>query len=126
MSNVAPHPPTTPADDGPERLRRMRTFYTGWRAQLAALDVPAAPGGAAASGLEQVLLGICQAALPNHTLSPDDNLFELGTGSLTLAQIYEKVEAMYPGRLEVTDFFEYPTVRSMAGFLAEKLAAEPA
>ncbi len=60
------------------------------------------------------LLAICQAALPNRTLSPDDNLFELGTGSLTLAQIYEKVEATYPGHLEVTDFFEYPTVRTMA------------
>ena len=55
---------------------------------------------------------------PNRTLTPDDNLFELGTGSLTLAQIYEKVEATYPGYLEVTDFFEYPTVRAMAAFLA--------
>ena len=63
---------------------------------------------------------ICQAALPNRKLSPDDNLFELGTGSLTLAQIYEKVEATYPGYLEVTDFFEYPTVRTMAAFLARQ------
>lgn len=93
-------------------------------AQIATLDAAAVPAGAAAVGeLEQVLLGICQAALPNHVLSPDDNLFELGTGSLTLAQIYEKVEATYPGYLEVTDFFEYPTVRSMAGFLAGKMAA---
>jgi len=43
------------------------------------------------------------------------------TGSLTLAQIYEKVEAMYPGYLEVTDFFEYPTVRTMAAFLAQRM-----
>jgi len=49
-------------------------------------------------------------------------LFELGTGSLTLAQIYEKVEATYPGYLEVTDFFEYPTVRTMAAFLAQRQA----
>jgi acyl-CoA synthetase (AMP-forming)/AMP-acid ligase II len=82
----------------------------------------AAPGAAAASDLEQALLSICQAALPNRTLSPDDNLFELGTGSLTLAQIYEKVEATYPGYLEVTDFFEYPTVRTMAAFLAQRQA----
>jgi hypothetical protein len=93
-------------------------------AAIAQHDAAAAsPGGAAASDLEQVLLRICQAALPNRTLAPDDNLFELGTGSLTLAQIYEKVEATYPGHLEVTDFFEYPTVRSMAAFLAEKQAA---
>ncbi len=76
----------------------------------------------AAGDLEQTLLAICQAALPNRTLSPEDNLFELGTGSLTLAQIYEKVEATYPGYLEVTDFFEYPTVRAMAAFLAQRQA----
>ena len=76
----------------------------------------------AAGDLELTLLGICQAALPNRTLSPEDNLFEIGTGSLTLAQIYEKVEATYPGYLEVTDFFEYPTVRTMAAFLAARQA----
>ncbi|MFO1302814.1 MAG: non-ribosomal peptide synthetase [Burkholderiales bacterium] len=88
---------------------------------LAAFDT--GPSSSTAVGdLEQTLLAICQAALPNHKLSPEDNLFELGTGSLTLAQIYEKVEATYPGYLEVTDFFEYPTVRTMAAFLADKLA----
>src|SRR6186713_928167 len=76
----------------------------------------------AESDLEQTLLAICQASLPNRKLAPDDNLFELGTGSLTLAQIYERVDATYPGYLEVTDFFEYPTVRAMAAFLAAKQA----
>lgn len=82
----------------------------------------AAPETAAANALEQTLLAICQAALPDRRLGPDDNLFEIGTGSLTLAQIYEKVESTYPGYLEVTDFFEYPTVRAMAAFLAAKQA----
>ena len=72
--------------------------------------------------VEQRLLAICQAAMPSRKLAPDDNLFEMGTGSLTLAQIYEKVDAAYPGRLEVTDFFDYPTVRAMAGYLSGKLA----
>ena len=79
------------------------------------------PRGQAAS--RTTLLAICQAAMPSRKLTPDDNLFELGTGSLTLAQIYEKVEATYPGRLEVTDFFEYPTVRAMAGYLSGKINA---
>ena len=92
-------------------------------AELARLEREAgAHAGTAHGVLEQTLLAICQAALPNRKLSPDDNLFELGTGSLTLAQIYEKVEATYPGYLEVTDFFEYPTVRTMAAFLARRQA----
>jgi acyl-CoA synthetase (AMP-forming)/AMP-acid ligase II len=90
-------------------------------AALARLESEAAPAaGGTLGALEQTLLAICQGALPNRKLSPDDNLFELGTGSLTLAQIYEKVEATYPGYLEVTDFFEYPTVRTMAAFLARR------
>jgi len=91
-------------------------------AQLAGHDTGMDASGAAATGLEQALLAICQAALPDRRLTPDDNLFEIGTGSLTLAQIYEKIENTYPGHLEVTDFFEYPTVRTMAAFLAQKLA----
>ncbi|MEO8347034.1 MAG: non-ribosomal peptide synthetase [Betaproteobacteria bacterium] len=79
----------------------------------------------ASGGVEATLLAICQAAMPKHKLAPDDNLFEIGTGSLTLAQIYEKVEAAYPGRLDVTDFFEYPTVRAMAVYLSAKLEAAP-
>jgi hypothetical protein len=95
--------------------------FAGVLRELDALD--AGPSSSSAvSDLEQTLLAICQASLPNRRLSPDDNLFELGTGSLTLAQIYEKVEATYPGYLEITDFFEYPTVRAMASFLAEKQA----
>ena len=80
---------------------------------------------AAQGSVEATLLAICQAAMPKVRLSPDDNLFELGTGSLTLAQIYEKVDATYPGRLDVTDFFEYPTVRAMAAYLSTKMNASP-
>jgi acyl-CoA synthetase (AMP-forming)/AMP-acid ligase II len=97
--------------------------YAGVLAELAALD--ALVGDAqAASAVERELLEICQHLMPDKVLKPEDNLFELGTSSLTLAQIYERVEAAYPGRLEVTDFFDYPTVREMAAFLGEKLTAE--
>jgi acyl-CoA synthetase (AMP-forming)/AMP-acid ligase II len=110
-----------------QRFALARDFEAGRFADVLAEiarhdSTGSSPAAAAASDLEQVLLRICQAALPNRPLSPDDNLFELGTGSLTLAQIYEKVEATYPGYLEVTDFFEYPTVRSMAAFLAQRQA----
>jgi len=110
-----------------QRFALARDYETGRftdvLAGLARHDTgAAAPETAAASALEQTLLAICQAALPDRRLAPDDNLFEIGTGSLTLAQIYEKVESTYPGYLEVTDFFEYPTVRAMAAFLAAKQA----
>jgi hypothetical protein len=111
-----------------QRFALARDFEAGRfdavLAKLKALEA-ARPdqGGLARNEVEESLLAICQAAMPGRKLLPDDNLFELGTGSLTLAQIYEKIEAMYPGRLEVTDFFEYPTVRAMAAYLSGKLDA---
>ena len=80
-------------------------------------------GVPAKSDVEESLLAICQAAIPGKRLALDDNLFELGAGSLVLAQIYEKIDAKYPGRLDVGDFLDYPTVRAMAGHLANKLNA---
>ncbi len=72
------------------------------------------------NSVERQLLEICQAHLPARPLHADDNLFEIGTSSLALAQIYERVDATWPGLLEVTDFFDYPTVHAMAGYLEQQ------
>ena len=96
--------------------------FTGVLAELAALGVrDVAPPSA--SDVERSLLAICQALLPARRLTADDNLFEIGTSSLALAQIYERVDAQWPGRLEVTDFFDYPSVRAMAGYLEQRVAS---
>ena len=94
-------------------------------AELAALEIARRPAPAAnpAATSRRRCLRSARRRWATASSSPDDNLFELGTGSLTLAQIYEKVDAAYPGHLEVTDFFEYPTVRAMASFLSTKIGA---
>ena len=51
---------------------------------------------------------------------------ELGTSSLTLAQIYQRIETVYPGQLEVTDFFDYPTIADLAKYLEGRLKANHA
>jgi acyl-CoA synthetase (AMP-forming)/AMP-acid ligase II len=102
-----------------------RGEFAGVLAELAALESGKSPQGAA-SQVERELLGICQALLPNRALDADDNLFEIGTSSLTLAQIYERVDATWPGVLEVTDFFDYPTVRAMAAYLERQAAGATA
>ena len=87
-----------------QRFALARDFEAGrFDAVLARLKALAADhpdqDSSVKGGVEQALLAICQAAMPGRTLAPDDNLFELGTGSLTLALIYENIEAKYPGRL---------------------------
>jgi hypothetical protein len=45
---------------------------------------------------------------------------------LTLAQIYQRIEVIYPGQLEVTDFFDYPTIAELAKYLESRLKATAA
>ncbi|MBS0319433.1 MAG: non-ribosomal peptide synthetase [Proteobacteria bacterium] len=102
-----------------------RGVHDATLAELATLG--ARPDGASpAAQLEDELLAICRAQIPGRPLAIDDNLFEIGTSSLTLARIYERVDAAYPGMLEVTDFFDYPTVKSMAAFLRQRMTARDA
>jgi hypothetical protein len=108
-----------------QRFVLAQEFASGAHAQaiadLDALDA-GAPAEAADNPLETRLLEICQGMLPGRALAAEDNLFEAGTSSLALAQIYERVDAAYPGMLEVTDFFDYPTVRTMAQHLRQRMA----
>jgi acyl-CoA synthetase (AMP-forming)/AMP-acid ligase II/acyl carrier protein len=87
-----------------------------------------APGAVseAHSEIEKNLKEICDAFLKDKPFGVHDNLFELGTSSLTLAQIYERIETVYPGQLEVADFFDYPTIADLAKYLEERLKANHA
>jgi acyl-CoA synthetase (AMP-forming)/AMP-acid ligase II len=76
--------------------------------------------------VERNLKDICDALLTDKAIGLHDNIFELGTSSLTLAQIYERIEVIYPGQLEVTDFFDYPTIAELAKYLESRLKAAQA
>jgi len=52
----------------------------------------------------------------------NDNIFEMGASSLKLAQIHEKIDEAYPDVVELTDFFDYPTIEELAGFVAKKVS----
>jgi len=73
-----------------------------------------------ASTIEQTLKNICDELLPDKNIQPDDNIFELGTTSLLLAQLYQRIDETWPGKLEITDMFDYPTLNQLAAFLRSK------
>ena len=66
------------------------------------------------------LLAICNAHVTDMTVKLDDNLFDLGISSLTLAEIHAAIEDTWPGQVEITDLFDYPTVTELAAFLDSK------
>jgi acyl-CoA synthetase (AMP-forming)/AMP-acid ligase II/acyl carrier protein len=60
---------------------------------------------------------ICREFARERTIGPDENLFEVGVSSLTLTEIVLAIDERYPGKLDVSDLFDYPTLRAIADFL---------
>ena len=63
---------------------------------------------------------ICREHSKERTIGPDDNLFEVGISSLTLTEIALSVDERFPGKLDISDIFDYPTLREIAQFLRDK------
>ena len=60
---------------------------------------------------------ICREFAKDRKVGPDDNLFEVGVSSLTLTEIVLAIDEKYPGKLDISDLFDYPTLREIAAFL---------
>lgn len=79
-------------------------------------------GRAAAGQIEQQIKAIVDDALPGKHVDIDENLFEVGASSLTLIQIHEKIDELYPGQVDLTELFDYPTISQLAKHLEQKLS----
>ena len=60
---------------------------------------------------------ICREFSKERKIGPDDNLFEVGVSSLTLTEIVLAVDERYPGKVDISDLFDYPTIRELANFI---------
>ncbi len=80
-------------------------------------------GRAAAGGIERQIKAIVDDALAGKHVDVDDNLFEVGASSLTLIQIHEKLDELYPGAVDLTELFDFPSVSELAKHLEQKLGA---
>ncbi len=60
---------------------------------------------------------ICREFSKDRNIGADDNLFEVGVSSLTLTEIVLAIDEKYPGKLDISDLFDYPTLREIAAFL---------
>ena len=60
---------------------------------------------------------ICREFSKDRHIGADDNLFEVGVSSLTLTEIVLAVDERYPGKLDISDLFDYPTLREIAALL---------
>jgi acyl-CoA synthetase (AMP-forming)/AMP-acid ligase II/acyl carrier protein len=93
-------------------------FSSDLEAADAAVDAAAIPASASASEIEQQLLDICAEVIVDRQVGVDDDLFDAGVNSLALVEIHERLEEQFPGRVEVEDLFERPSVRALADWLS--------
>ena len=78
-------------------------------------------GRAAKGRIERQLKAIVDDAMPGKHVDVDDNLFDVGASSLTLIQVHEKIEELYPGSVDLTELFDFPTISQLAKHLEAKL-----
>ena len=93
-------------------------------AELAALRASQrGPQSGSLSEIEDRLRTICDAALEGKRVDIHDNLFEIGASSLKLIEIHEHIDREYPGQVDLTELFDFPTIAELARHLETKLAA---
>jgi len=78
-------------------------------------------GRMAKGRVEAQLKAIVDDAMPGKHVDIDDNLFDVGASSLTLIQIHEKIDEAYPGAVELTELFDFPTISTLAQHLESKI-----
>ena len=97
--------------------------FDGELEELAALrDAQRGAGCATRGQIEAMLKTVCEAALGGRRVDVHDNLFELGASSLKLIEIHEQIEREYPGQIDLTELFDFPTIAELARHLQGKLA----
>ncbi|MDH5425110.1 MAG: non-ribosomal peptide synthetase [Gammaproteobacteria bacterium] len=76
------------------------------------------------TSLQQNLIAICSIALDNQTLGLNDNFFELGISSLALSEMHQCIDDSYPDKVDITDLFEYQSIKALSAFMEESISSK--
>jgi len=90
--------------------------------QLRAAAAAFAGAKVTSNEIERKIKDICDAALERN-IDVNDNLFEIGASSLKLIEIHEQIDRIYPGLVDLTELFDFPTISELSSHLEGKLAA---
>jgi len=64
--------------------------------------------------LEEKLAGLWKEVLRAQRVGLDENFFDLGGDSLLLVAVHSQMQKLLQREIQITDLFEYVTVRSLA------------
>jgi amino acid adenylation domain-containing protein len=69
-------------------------------------------------GVEQMIQAIWREVLGVPRIRRDDSFFEIGGNSMAIIEVRSKLMRVLGRQLPVVDFFRFPTIRDLAGYLA--------
>jgi hypothetical protein len=70
------------------------------------------------NALEGTIAGVWREVLKLETVGAEDNFFDLGGHSLLVVQVHRQLRELLAQPLSLTDLYRFPTIRSLAEFLA--------
>jgi acyl-CoA synthetase (AMP-forming)/AMP-acid ligase II/acyl carrier protein len=120
VDHVIPVPKIPKTTSGKvQRVHLLNAYFDG---EYAGLLAEMSPGEPASDTLDEdpliaELEQICREFSKDRVIGPDDNLFEVGVSSLTLTEIVLAIDEKHPGKLDISDLFDYPTLREIAQFM---------
>ena len=101
-----------------QRVQLLNAYLDGEFAEVVdSLSPQPAEVAGDADPLVAELIVVCAEFAKERSIGADDNLFEVGVSSLTLTEIVLAIDERYPGKLDISDLFDYPTLREVADFL---------
>ncbi|WP_253182420.1 AMP-binding enzyme, partial [Bacillus amyloliquefaciens] len=68
--------------------------------------------------IERDLVDIWKSVLKTDEISIDDNFFELGGNSISISNVYTKIEKKY-SNLNIVDLFKYQKISELSNFISE-------
>ena len=106
-----------------QRARLLTAYLEGEFDDVLAELAPADDTGAQVTEKDPIvaeLVAICRDVANDRQIGADDNLFEVGVSSLTLTELVLAIDEKHPGKLDISDLFDYPTLRDIAALLQKE------
>lgn len=101
-----------------QRFQLQARFLDGeFDAIIQEISASSSTGASPSGEIEQLLLAAFNEIIPEKQISLTDNIVEAGVSSLSLAEVAEYVDEIYPDLLELSDFLEHPTIPELAAHI---------
>ena len=79
---------------------------------------------APATTLQQTIAEVFRNVLDIEQVSVDSNFFDLGAHSLQIVRAHDELNRRIDSKIPLIGFFQYPTIRMLAGFIEQQSQAE--